>query len=116
MGYNTTVLILNDQLGEITADPQRFVDALYHQIIGGRHRLVPGQVTVMPTAHADQFRLYATQGNCITELSAGSRETMGLVHGEPFQRQLVERLIGQAQTKLDELRLKIRDVDSGRPR
>ena len=71
MGFNSTVFILNDHLGDIRRNPQRFVDEVYHAILS--HGRVPdyivGQTTVMQTAHADVHRLYMSHGNAMIDLS-----------------------------------------------
>ncbi len=72
MGFNTTVFILNDRLGEIKDNPVKFVEEVYRAIVGGqRGQWITGQTTVMPTAHADVPRLYYTHGNSIIELCPG---------------------------------------------
>lgn len=80
MGYNTQVLILNDALGNIEANPEEFVQRLVSTI----HRSVRGDVdhldvgvaghanaaTVIPTAHADFTRVLVSHGNWLWEVKA----------------------------------------------
>ena len=73
MGYNTTVLILNDSLDVIRNNPNEFVEKLYQQIVSGKSGDVSIQghcnpVYVMNTQHADIPRVYFTHGNGITEI------------------------------------------------
>lgn len=86
MGFNTTILILNDRLGDIERNPQQFVKDLTAAISSGadsvRHYVL-GQTEVMPTAHAGVFRLYGTQANRIMELSPRSADTMELANRDP---------------------------------
>jgi hypothetical protein len=77
MGFNTTVFILNDYLGDIRKDSD-FSDKLVNMIgSAGKGKINQG-CTVMPTAHADVFRLYFTHENKIVEVSQFSAETMKL--------------------------------------
>lgn len=69
MGYNTTIFILNDHLGDIERNKERFVTELAQAIHSmGRITEIMGQTTVMKTEHADVHRLYFTYGNAIVEL------------------------------------------------
>jgi hypothetical protein len=103
MGFNTTVFILNDQLDQIEQNPERFVRTLT-RAIQGDDVYVPGQTTVMPTAHADVFRLYATHCNGITELSPYCRETIALAQRSPAMRALVLDQVKRAELLLKGLR------------
>lgn len=67
MGYNTTLMILNDQFGSIQKDPQRFVDEINQMMNYGGD--IFGQTTVMKTEHADVSKLYFTHGNWISDLT-----------------------------------------------
>jgi hypothetical protein len=81
MGYNTTVLILNDALGDIENDPEGFVKNLRYRILSGESGDVKAgchgrAAYVMRTEHADYPRVYVTHGNGIweiTEDAGGSR-------------------------------------------
>lgn len=116
MGYNTTVLILNDGLGEIERHPEQFVERLASQI----HRMESGDVPVgnhanpvhvMSTAHADVPRLYYTHGNMILELSKWNKDTMAMATDErnPFRRKLLEVCIKDAQGFLTDLRRELKN-------
>jgi hypothetical protein len=75
MGYNTTVLILNDALDVIQKNPQEFVDKLVSQIYSGKTGNVSvkgwcNPAYVICTAHADIPRVYFSHRNSLVELSA----------------------------------------------
>lgn len=112
MGYNTTVFILNDRLGDIERNPEKFVQ----QMVDAVHEpgfYVMGQTVVMPTAHADQFRLYATQANSIVELSKYGHAPRGdRPHPSPSQRKFLRTKIDQALRELDSLRRYLNDLDA----
>lgn len=109
MGYNTTVFILNDQLDQIRRDPADFVERLYHSIVSSDTGVyVPGQTTVMPTAHMDVHRLYSTHGNSIIELSKFSQETRKLAKRNP---ELVLERIRLAEQELQRLRVWMIETD-----
>jgi isoleucyl-tRNA synthetase len=79
MGLNTTILILNDGLNTIQNNPKEFTDKLCDAISSGKEQSISignygNPVYIMPTAHADIPRLYATRGNSITELSSVPRD------------------------------------------
>lgn len=62
MGMNSTVLILNDQLHDIAADPQTFVDCLLGACNGG----TPIEWTtgkLVACHHADDTAIIAVSGN-----------------------------------------------------
>jgi hypothetical protein len=78
MGYNTTVFIINDGLGEIESHPEQFVEGINHHLNNGGTVAVgchANCVEVMPSAHADIFRLYASRGNRMVELSPYNEKT-----------------------------------------
>ena len=73
MGFNSTILLLNDRLGEIERDPEGFVREMMNSIhgLGCADEMVdffPGQSTVMSVAHADQVTILAVGGNHATVL------------------------------------------------
>jgi methyl coenzyme M reductase subunit C-like uncharacterized protein (methanogenesis marker protein 7) len=116
MGYNTTVLILNDSLDILEKHPQEFVDGIVRKMNTGGDIGVRGHVNpahVMPTAHADVFRLYCTQGNAITELSMWSNETMRMATDEReyLQRHVLD-LIDKAEHQLKDLKKAIKDASA----
>ena len=101
MGYNTTVFILNDFLDEISKNPEGFVRGIRYGLFGGE---TVGQTTVMPSDHADVFRLYGTHQNMIVDLSKYSRETLALAERHP---DIVKRFIENARHYLDQLEAEI---------
>ncbi len=108
MGFNTTVFILNDQFDALQKDPEEFVRAIAHNMNGGNNgqygeRFLIGQTTVMPTAHADTFRLYATHQNMILELSPYAQETKAMLDNDRHL-DIVERMIVQAERELKGLK------------
>ena len=79
MGFNTTILILNDGLDELQKHPQEFVDRLVEQIQRGEEGDIPvgnfcNPVHVMKTAHADIPRIYVTHGNSIIDIDETPRK------------------------------------------
>ena len=88
MGFNSTVLILNDRLGEIESNPEGFVKEMLDTIsmIGCSDKsgdFYPGQSTVMSCAHADTVTILAVGGNCSTVL--GRAYNGGVHHTEEAQ-------------------------------
>lgn len=83
MGYNTTVLILNDALDQIRKNPEQFTEGIYQQILTGEEGGVSvgnhcNPVHVMKTQHADVPRLYWTGMNSIMEFTPEYAENRGL--------------------------------------
>jgi hypothetical protein len=115
VGFNTTVLILNDGLDHIEKHPDEFYQGLCEKMHDGGDVSLGGFVNpvhVMPTAHADVFRLYATHGNAILELSRYNKETMRLVtEGKDFQKRYVLDMIASAERELDDLREQIEKIE-----
>lgn len=77
MGYNTTVLILNDCLGEIEKNPEQFVKGIIRQMnVGGTFAVghCGNPVDVKRTAHADVLRVYVSHGNWLSEMSEYATE------------------------------------------
>lgn len=113
MGFNTTVLILNDAFDQIRKHPEEFVAGLDSKMQDGGSFGVgcyANPVEVMPTQHADVFRLYCTHGNMIMELSQYSERTMELATSEhQFQRDIVLGSIQDAERMLKNLRKAIRE-------
>lgn len=83
MGYNTTIMVLNDRWGEIEKDPARFVKDLTPFINAGvRERRTAGreigqsvqneflfaQTQVIDVAHADATQVIMVGGNTATLL------------------------------------------------
>lgn len=81
MGYNTVVLVLNDQLDRLEADPAAFVEHVKHgykapDFVGrdGRNYLTgvsgPGQATVLHPFHADHLQVIVAGGNMMMRIPA----------------------------------------------
>ena len=118
MGYNTTVLILNDGLHDIRKDPVRAVEGIYDMIARGEEGSVgagnhANPIHVMQTQHADVPRLYFTHGNSIIELSEFSRSTQEYLNGPPYLRKYVIDSIKTAERMIRELKRAIKEADSG---
>lgn len=94
MGFNSTVLILNDQLGSIERDPEGFVREMVNAIQRGSGSdqvdFGPGQSTVMSCVHADAVTVLAVGGNCATVL--GRVYNGGLHHTEDSQVAILKTL------------------------
>ncbi len=69
MGWNTTVLILNDCFSEIERNPEQFVKELKMAINSMQERRILGQTIVTQTHHADDIMVYAVGRNSITNIS-----------------------------------------------
>lgn len=68
MGYNSTILIVNDRLDEIERDPdfgKKISDAIRHFSRSDPNRMpyVTGQTQVIDVAHADNLQIIAVGGN-----------------------------------------------------
>lgn len=87
MGWNTGVIILNDAMGQITKNPNEFVEnlneamSLYHRdnkyldIQAGNHC---NAASVFHQSHADSVGVYSIGGNCASkmmEIYNGGRHT-----------------------------------------
>lgn len=95
MGFNSTVLVLNDRMGEIERDPEAFVKEMLNAIQRSGYPddqvdFYPGQSTVMSMAHADTVTILAVGGNCATKL--GQFHNGGHHHTEEAQVQLLRQL------------------------
>jgi len=95
MGFNSTILVLNDRLSEIERSPQQFVRNMIAGIMRSGYPdaqvdFSPGQSTVMSCEHADVVSILAVGGNCATVL--GKFGNGGHHHDEESQIQLVRWL------------------------
>ena len=94
MGFNSTVLVLNDRLGEIEREPERFVKEMLHAIqrsaMAEQEDFYPGQSTVMSCNHADVVTILAVGGNCATVM--GRFHNGGRHHDEESQLKLLREL------------------------
>lgn len=103
MGFNSTILILNDRLSEIERDPEDFVKEMVAGISGfgigfsghadGQREFYPGQSTVMSVAHADSVTILAVGGNHATVL--GRVHNGGHHHTKEDQESLLRQLANQ---------------------
>lgn len=103
MGFNTTVFILNDGLSDIEKHPDEFVQVISDKIMTGGTGRVGCHlncVEVMPTAHADTYRLYGTHQNSMIELSRWNDRTRALVESHP---EVVKSFIDKARDELNSL-------------
>jgi len=95
MGFNSTVLILNDRLSEIEREPERFVKEMVYGIhLSGRPEdqvdFSPGQSIVMSCEHADRVTILAVGGNCATIM--GKFHNGGHHHTKGDQESLLKML------------------------
>jgi hypothetical protein len=94
MGFNSTVLVLNDRLGEIERNPEEFVKEMLYAIqrsgVDKQEGFHPGQTTVMSCAHADTVTILAVGGNCATVM--GRVHNGGHHHTEEDQVKLLREL------------------------
>lgn len=66
MGYNTTILVLNDAVSHIQNHPADFADGIYEAIIGGSKRITAGGMTAAEMIccdHANTIHVVAVGGN-----------------------------------------------------
>lgn len=117
MGYNTTVLILNDGLHDIETHPEEFFKNLNEKIMDGGDLPAGSHCNpayVMPTGHADVFRLYATHQNSILELSKYSSQTMEYLRSDKdYLRRHALGMIEQAEWQLAGLKEAITEMAEG---
>lgn len=99
MGYNTTLVVLNDGLGAIASDPkfgEKIKNAVsYLSIYPAKRMDIPAgnhcnPAAVIETHHADQTTLIAVGGN--TGIVLGSIYDGGRAHTEASQVQLLKTL------------------------
>lgn len=95
MGHNSTILVLNDRLGEIERDPEGFVKEMIQAISrkGMQDKAVdfyPGQTSVISCAHADQVTVMAVGGNHATIL--GRVYNGGIHHTAEDQIEILKRI------------------------
>jgi hypothetical protein len=85
MGFNTSVLVLNDRLSEIERDPEEFVKELCRMAGSGKARgphpidFHGSQSGVIETHHADQTAVILVGGNTATVMGYHG----GWKHNEP---------------------------------
>jgi hypothetical protein len=93
VGFNSTILVLNDQLSYIEKDPERFVQEMVQQIHGHNYQESENflaQSSVMTMTHADTVSIIAVGGNCSTVL--GQFYNGGRHHTEDSQIELLKNL------------------------
>ena len=113
MGYNTTILILNDGLSDIEKNPEEFVKNLLSRISKGEGDIKCGKTGnvayVMKTEHADVSRLYFTEGNWIFEISDNS-SVLVKAHRKELLPVLQEHL-KKAKSKLKEFEVMLKQIE-----
>ncbi len=96
MGFNSTLLILNDHLGQIERDPEGFVREMVNAIsslgCSGDQEDFHSQSTVMSVAHADTVTVLAVGGNHATVLG---RVYNGGKHEAPEDKEFVLRRLAE---------------------
>ncbi len=108
MGYNTTVVILNDALDQLEKDPdfgKKLAAAIRHLAVvpHGQTITVPvgnhgNPVEVIETHHADLTSVIAVGGNCGTNLGM----VLGYQHSKPEdQISILKSLVSQKGYKLN---------------
>ena len=95
MGFNSTLLLLNDQLSSIERNPVAFVKEMLNAISsigcsGDQQDFWPGQSTVMSVSHADTVTVLAVGGNHATVL--GRVRNGGKHHTTEDQEFILKRL------------------------
>lgn len=102
MGFNTTILLINDGFSEFELDPSRFVSEILHHMHDGTPMGDGGFIRVMETAHADQRRLYSSHGNAIVEINTFSQHTQSWLDRADLHDEIQAR-IDHARSELDKL-------------
>jgi hypothetical protein len=73
MGWNTSMIILNDAIGDISKDEEfgkKVHDAVLHSVIRGEDMNICNGARVIETHHADASVLIAVGGNSATVLTS----------------------------------------------
>lgn len=105
MGFNTTLMVLNDRLDEIQQDPERFVTELVRvAAAGGETQDIMCQTRVMRPEHADVPRLYWTHGNSIIELSHYATDTERAAKSK-YGREFLLSALHDAKAKIELLEI-----------
>ena len=113
MGFNTTIFILNDRLGDIERHKDQFVEDIVREAGGGGYhgpKDTVGQTVIMPTEHADFPRLYGTQHNTIVDLNPYCKETLRLLETK-YTREFVKSLVKDAEFYLKGLKKEIKAAE-----
>ena len=110
MGYNTTILIINDALDTLEDNPKEFVKNMTQAIHAGRTQSIPvgnhcNPVQVMKTEHADVPRLYFSQANLITEFNSYEFEHIYFNYPQELWKRLeiAKNLLKEYEKKLKEM-------------
>lgn len=72
MGWNTTLMVLNDRWHEAVNNPILFVESIEMAMRSGTNSEAVFQTQVMKSHHADDAHLYLVGGNLITDLYTAS--------------------------------------------
>jgi hypothetical protein len=95
MGFNTTVLILNDAFSFIEDNPEQFVAGIRSKMHEGGEFPVGNHCNaadVKPTMHADIPRVYVSHGNWLSELGPyANTELRKAQENEHVRKILIER-------------------------
>lgn len=106
VGFNTTVLILNDGITNIKADADEFVNGIIECLMRGgdvRVGTFTNVARVLPSAHADIHRVYSSHGNHIMEMEA-SPELVARYLKEKSYRELIDRRIKWVNAQVRRMR------------
>ncbi len=98
MGFNTTLLILNDDFGDINSDPSAWWDSVKSCLLDGNFTRQHNGFQVASQEHADTTVILAVGGNCVSVLAMISNRGR---HTKPEdQLKLIEELADQRGYRL----------------
>ena len=113
MGYNTTILIINDSISDIEKNPEEFVKNLLSQIAKGEGDVKCGThgvaAHVMKTENANVPRLYFTQGNWIFEVDSDSSVLVKAHRKELFQ--VIQEYLQTIKKKLKGFEITLKGIE-----
>jgi len=114
MGFNTVVLIRNDGWAHLQENAQEAIDGMYAKMREGGEVAVGtfcNPITVMPTSHADVFRLFANTGNTLFELSPWARDTRDFAANK-WGRKILRQAAKEAKYNLKELEKLLKEIEA----
>ncbi len=107
MGFNTTIMILNDQWHSVKKNPEKLIEDIDAGMNGinrmrGTHDgsevdSFIGQTTVHTSYHADESPLFLGGGNVLLRLQAYSRTTEAYYYSHP---EYVRRQVAAAKEQI----------------
>lgn len=114
MGFLTTLTIYNDGI-DLIKDPryaQKFAEDVYYASLSHTCQTIPvgnfaNLVNIQRTRHADDHTVYVHAGNCLTEMSAYSRETEALMRRNP---KFFKKLLDEMRTQVRVLTKKYKEM------